>query len=161
MTAEAAIERANVRKDGIQKGFTGEMRSVENQGLELGDVLVMPDNLDEVRVRKFGKGKAEYVFCKLDGTNDVKAFYPSTFYKRRMVVEEDGMPTGQFKYATGTAAELARSFASVNEAMTALLGKKIKVTRIEEFNTLQYGTTTVVSGQVAQLDLVEEKSTEK
>lgn len=155
--ATLAVEkqRAEARKDKVVNGFSGAVRSLENTGLEAGDVLVIPDTF-EVREQKIGDGTAQYIFCQLGDTQNVKPFYPSTFTKSRQVYDENGQPTGVRKHTMGSAAELFRSFGSVAEGMNALRGKKIKVTNIENVRTLRFGTTTLMTAQIPTIELVKE-----
>lgn len=151
-----AIEtaRAEARKDQVVNGFSGEVRSIENTGLEVDDVLIIPETF-KVYERKFGDNKAQYIFCELEGTDQVKAFYPSTFTKRRTVYNEDGTSAKKNAFTTGTATELFRSFGDVKSGMDALKGKKIKVTAINEARTRRFNSTELMMAQFPVLDLVD------
>ena len=151
-------ERALAAGDEKVNGFSGEIRSLENTGLEKGDVLQIPEKIEVFR-KYFGKDKenhADYIFCTINGTENVKPFYPSTFVKRRQVYDEDGTPTGEFKYTKGKAADLYRTFAKVEDGMNALRGKKLVVTDIEPVRTLRFGTNTMMTSQIPVIDFVEE-----
>lgn len=154
--ATLAVEVARVEARGDKKvnGFSGAVRSLENTGLEKGDILTIPDKFD-VYEQKIGEGKAQYILCKLGDTENVKPFYPSTFTKRRTIYNEDGSTTNQSVFTKGTAAELFRSFGKVEDGMNALKGKKIKVTDVENIRTLRYGTTTLMTAQIPTIDLVD------
>lgn len=154
-TLAVEVSRAEARKDKMVNGFSGEIRSLENTGLEKGDVLLIPDKF-EVRERMFGDNPAQYIFCELEGSNgNVKPFYPSTFTKSRTVYNEDGTSTQTRVHTMGTAAELFRSFGDVAKGMDALRGKKIKVTDIKEVRTLRYGSTSLMTAQIPVIDLVD------
>lgn len=156
-TLAVEIARAEARKDKVVNGFSGAIRSLENSGLEKGDVLTIPDNFaGQVREQKFGDNVAQYIFCKLNDTENVKPLYPSTFTKQRTVYNEDGTSTGVRMYTTGSAAELFRSFGDVAKGMDALRGKKIRVTDVQEVRTRRYGTTSLMTAQIPVIDLVEE-----
>lgn len=154
-TLAVEIARAEARKDKVVNGFSGEIRSIENVGLEKGDILTIPDKF-EVREQKFGDNVAQYIFCQLGDTENVKPFYPSTFTKMRTVYDENGVSTGVRVFTTGSAAELFRSFGDVAEGMNALRNKKIRVSDIQEVRTLRYGTTSLMTAQIPVIDLVEE-----
>ena len=142
-------------------GFTGAVRSLENAGLELNDVIVVPDNYvfeGEGRntfVQTFGTNDVPFVICKLDGTDQVKRFFPSTFTKRRRVYDDNKQPTAKFVWTLGTAAEKYRSFTSVKDAMEALKGKKIKVTKLETFKTMRYDRPELMDCQILTLDFID------
>lgn len=144
------------RGDKKVSGFSGAIRSLDLLYLEEGDVLIIPEKF-EVFERKF-KGSdntAQYIFCKLDGKEDVKPFYPSTFVKVREVVNENGEGTGVRKHTLGTAADLFRTFGTIEDGMNALKGKKIKVSKVEIIRSLRFGTMNVVNTQILTLDLVD------
>lgn len=153
-TLAVEVARAEARGDKKVNGFSGAIRSLENTGLEMGDVLTIPETF-EVFEQKFGDNKAQYILCKLGDTENVKPFYPSTFTKQRTVYNEDGSSTGQRVYTKGTAAELFRSFGDVAKGMDALRGKKIKVTDVENVRTLRYGTTSLMIAQIPTIELVD------
>lgn len=147
--------RAIARGDKKVNGFSGAVRSLENVGLEKGDVLNIPEKFD-VYEQKIGDGTAQYILCKLGDTENVKPFYPGTFTKRRAVYNEDGSPTGTFVHTTGSAADLFRTYGKVEDGMNALRGKKIMVTDVQSVRTLRYGTTSLMTAQIPVIDLVEE-----
>lgn len=155
-TLALAREQIKARKDKKINEFTGEVRSIENEGLEEGDVLVFPQNYDDIYERKFGTATAQYFLCQLDGTDMVKPFYPSTFTKSRTIYDEDGNSTGTRVHTMGTAAKLFRTFGSVKEAMDALKGKKVKVTKIDTIRSWNIARKEVANAQIPTLDLVED-----
>lgn len=154
-TLAVEVSRAEARGDKKVNGFTGAVRSLENIGLEKGDVLEIPEKFD-VFEQKIGDGTAQYILCKLNGTENVKPFYPSTFTKSRTVYNENGESTRERVHTTGSAAELFRSYGEVAKGMDALRGKKIAVTDIKEVRTLRYGTTSLMTAQIPVIDLVDE-----
>lgn len=153
------IQRANARGDKSQNGFKGAIRSLENVGVEVGDEFKIPEGEFKVRVQNIGGNDAEYIFVELvNEPGQVKQFYPSTFTKRRSVYNEDGtlVQPVQRVHTKGTAAELFRSFGSVEEGMKALQGKTLKVTNMEQVRTLRFGTTSLMNAQIPTIDIVEE-----
>lgn len=157
-TLVVELERAEARKDTTANEFTGAIRPIEATGLEKGDVLIIPDDFTgKVKTTKIGDNKAEYILCQVEGTDQVKQFFPSTFTKSRVIYDEDGTSTGQRVFTTGSAAELFRNNAgSVQKGMEALKGKKIAVTDMMNVRTLRYGTTTLMTATIPVIDIVEE-----
>lgn len=147
------MTRAKARGDKQVNGFTGAVRSLENNVLEVGDVLTIPEKL-EVFEQKIGDGVAQYIFAQLENGN-VKPFYPSTFTKQRTIYNEDGSSTNERVFTQGTAAEKFREYGSVQEGMEALKGKKIKVTDMKIVRTLRYGSTSLMNAQIPTIDLVD------
>lgn len=147
------IERAEARGDKKVKGFSGNIRSLENTGLEKGDTFTFPEKYD-VYEQKIGENTTQYVFVDL-GNGNVKPFYPSTFTKVRTVYNEDGISTGVRKYTMGTAADLFRANGSVEKGMDALRGKKVVVSDLEMVRTLRFGTQSLMNAQIPTIDLVD------
>lgn len=154
---QLAVEkkRAEACKDKKVDGFSGAIRSLEVLNLEEGDVLTFPLEY-EVYEQKFGDNVAQYIFCQIGDTDNVKPFYPSTFTKSRQIYDEDLEPTGKRVHTKGTAAELFRQFGSVQEGMDALKGKKVKVTKIEKVRTLRFNTDSLMWAYIPTIDLVED-----
>ena len=151
------VEIARARENGDKKvsGFTGGVRSLENVAFEVNEEFTFPTTFD-VYEQYFGDtGKAQYIWVQIKGTENVKRFYPSTFSKIRTVYNEDGTSTGKRKYTQGTAAEFYRKFATVEEAMRALAGKTVKITKLDPVRTLRYGSTTVITTQIPTIDFVD------
>lgn len=150
-----AVEKQRNLSRGDKKvnGFSGAIRSLEALNLEKGDTFVIPESF-EVFEQKIGEGTAQYIFVELANGN-AKPFYPSTMTKRRTIYNEDGTSTGEAVFTTGTAAELFRSFGSVQEGMEALKGKKIVVSDVKTVRTLRFGTASLMNAQIPVLDLVD------
>ena len=152
-TLEVELERNLSRGDKKVNGFSGAIRSLENLGLEVGDEFTFPETY-EVYEQKIGDNKAQYIMVVLKNGN-AKPFYPSTFTKSRTVYNEDKTSTGVRKHTMGTAAELFRSFADVQKGMDALKGKTVKVTNIEQIDTLRFDRDTLMKAQIPTIDLVQ------
>lgn len=162
-TLAVELKRAETNGDHKVNGFSGAVRSLENPGLEVGDTFVIPANPD-VYVQKIGQGDnantVEYIWVTLDGTENVKRFYPSTFTKSRSIYEDGvngGLPknTGVRVNTLGTAADEYRKHATVAEGMAALAGKKVRVTKIDTIKTLRYGFNTTQNTQIPTIDFVD------
>lgn len=152
-TLEQEIKRNIVRGDKKVNGFSGAVRSLENLGLEKGDQFTVPESFD-VYEQKIGENKVEYIMVELANGN-AKPFYPSTFTKSRTVYNQDGTSTGNRVFTKGTAAELFRQYVSIQDGMNALKGKTLKVTDVEQVDTLRYGTTRLMQAQIPTIDLVD------
>lgn len=154
--AKLEVEMARALANGDKKvtGFVGGVRSLENIALESGDTFTIPTQFD-VFEQKIGDNKAQYIWVTLENGN-AKRFYPSTFTKSRTVYNEDGTSTGERKFTLGTAAEEFRKHGTIEEAMQALAGKKVKVTKLETIRTLRFGTTSLMNTQIPTIDIVEE-----
>lgn len=145
------IQRAeNLGEKVVGSSFTGNVRSVENPGLEAGDEFTFPETYD-VRKQNLGDNEIEYIFVELADGN-AKRFYPSTFSKSRRVYNEDKTPTDERAITDGTAAEEYRSHATIDEAMNALKGKKVKVTKVRTVRTLSFDGLRLVSTTIPTID---------
>lgn len=149
---QVELKRNLARGDKKVNGFTGAIRSLENLGLEKGDQFTIPEKFD-VYEQKLGENAVQYIMVELTNGN-AKPFYPSTFTKTRTVYNKDGESTGVRVSTKGSAAELFRTFGNVAEGMNALKGETLKVTDIEEVDTLRYGTTTLMKAQIPTIEIV-------
>lgn len=153
-TLAIELKRNEARGDKKVSGFSGQVRSLENLGLEIGDSFTFPEEY-EVYEQKLGTTSVQYIMVELTNGN-AKPFYPSTFTKSRLVYNEDKTPTTTRMYTTGSAAELFRTFGSVEEGMNALKGKTVKVTKIKPCRTIRYGTSELMDALIPTIDLVNE-----
>lgn len=151
-TLEQEVKRNLARGDKKVNGFSGAVRSLENLGLEKGDEFTIPESFD-VYEQKIGDNKVEYIMVELKNGN-AKPFYPSTFTKSRTVYNQDGTSTGTRVATKGSAADLFRQYGSVQDGMNALKGKTLKVSDIEQVDTLRYGTTSLMKAQIPTIELV-------
>lgn len=147
------IKRAIAQGDKKVKGFKGAIRSLEVLTIEEGDIFTIPQNYEVYEQKFAGGGIAQYTWVTLENGN-AKKFYPGTFTKRRRIYDEDDQPTAEFAVTEGTAAELFRQYTQVEDGMNALVGKKCKVTEIDNVRTLNYTTNQVSTQQIPTIDLV-------
>lgn len=148
---EFEIERAAANGDVIATeigSFSGAQRSLENLGLEVGDTWTFPKDGYKVCLTKVGNTEnIEYIWINLEN-GSAKKFFPSTFTKSRGLFEEDekGRPAPllgkdgmQVRMKTeGSAAELFRTEATVDEGMNKLRGKKVTVTKVTNGKILNF-----------------------
>ncbi len=150
---QVEIKRNLARGDKKVNGFTGAVRSLENLGLEKDDEFKIPESFD-VYEQKIGDNSVQYIMVELTNGN-AKPFYPSTFTKSRTVYNQDGTSTGRRVFTKGSAAELFRQHGNVQEGMNSLKGKTLKVSDIEQVDTLRYGTTSLMKAQIPTIDIVD------
>lgn len=169
--ANLQFEQERARKNGdviseTVSEFTGATRSLENQGLELGDTWTFPADGYKVCKTKIGDSKPiEYVWIELENGNS-KKFFPSTFTKSRGLFELDEKQRpkplkdsegNQIRMKTeGSAADVFRAEPTVQKSMMALAGKKITVSRVDIGQILNFNDPTQLqSSQFYTLDIVE------
>lgn len=148
------IKRNLARGDKKVSKFSGAVRSLDSLALEEGDQFTFPNEYT-IYEQKLGSNSVQYIMVELTNGN-AKPFYPSTFTKSRTVCEPDGTLTSQRVHTEGTAAEEFWKYGSVQEAMDAMKGKTVKVTRIDEYNTIRFGTDEVITCQIPTIDFVNE-----
>lgn len=149
------MKRAEARGDKNVPGnkFSGEMRTGENPSFVKGEVFTIPENY-QVKTGRFG----DYTFG-ITEAGLARQIFPGTFWKNREIyeVDENGRPkaTGERDEAKGSAVELFKSKASIEEGMQALKGKKIKVTDVRTIQTLDFNNPNRIRNTVMYtLDLV-------
>lgn len=151
-TLELELKRNKARGDKEVTGFSGQVRSLENLGLEVGDTFTFPNDY-KVYETKIGTTSVQYIMVELTNGN-AKPFYPSTFTKSRLVYNEDKTPTTTRMYTTGSAADKFREFGSVAEGMDALKNLTVKVTEIKPCRTIRYGTSELMDAQIPTIEIV-------
>lgn len=162
------IERAKQNGDVIAETvgeFSGATRSLENQGLEVGDTWTFPKDGYKVCKTKIGNTEGvEYIWIELENGNS-KKFFPSTFTKSRglfemddklrpkPLVDEKGV---QIRMKTeGNAAELFRAEPTVQKAMMALAGKKVTVSNVRTGKILNFNDNSKLQNtQFYTIDIV-------
>lgn len=132
--------------------FTGDVMPIDLNTLGKGDEFVLP-NTYEVYEQSFGSGNTTQ-FILVDVNGEGKRFYPSTLWKRRMVVKDDGTPTGQWEHASGTMVDEFQKYGSVNDAMNALKGRRVRITDMKQVKTLNFTGTRVSTANIPVVDLV-------
>lgn len=151
-----AREVARVVASGAKKatGFTGGMRDVDIVTLEKGMKFTYQGN-EDVYEQEFNGNKTQFVFLPINGNSEnVFAFYPSTFWKSRAVCDETGTLTGVREHTSGSAADAFRACGTVADGMNAIKGKEMVVTDVKTVKCLRYGTTQVVNAQIPVIDFV-------
>lgn len=157
-TLTKELERDKIQSDTLVGDFSGAVRSLENPSLEVGDTWTFPTEY-QVYQQKLGNYLVEYIWIELEN-GTVKKFYPSTFTKRRMIYKPakvvGDMPVNTMKAAVtaGTAAEKFREYASVSEAMKALAGKKVKVTKVDTIQTKRFESNALQNTLIPTIDFV-------
>lgn len=119
---------------------------------EKGDVIKFPDKIIGNSFKtKIGNKKYEYIVVHVtsaDGTERYANFFPSLFRRRARVCELDvkdgveiAVPTNEFVVAGGSIVDkLYAKRSKVNDVVTAILGKKIKISEVREVETQKYGS---------------------
>jgi hypothetical protein len=152
------VKRAEANGDKQVMGFTGGVRSIEGLFIEKGDEFVI-DADAKVYEQTIGTGanagKAQYCFVMVG--DKAKKFYPSTLTKRRMVVNEDGSPTGQAATSNGTAVDLYRQNGTIAEGMAALAGKRLRVSDVVTVRIVRFGTESVTNTGIPTIDIINDK----
>lgn len=135
--------------------FTGDVMPIDLNTLVAGDEFVLPTTY-EVYEQAFGTGGNSRTtqFILVDVNGEGKRFYPSTLWKRRMVVKDDGTPTGQWEHASGTMVDEFQKYGSVNDAMNALKGRRVRITNMKQVKTLNFAGTRVSTANIPVIDLV-------
>lgn len=152
MSFEKETARAKTRDGQPVSEFSGEIRNLDAMPLVKGDVFTIPNTFEVFKSKRFNDAQYILVTCE-DGK--VVQFFPSIFTKQRTVVNDDGTFSDERIRTSGTAADLFNESADVQAGMTALKGKKIKVSDMKVVPTLRYNSDQKTNAQVPVLDLVD------
>jgi len=147
---ELYLAKAKAADEGISS-FTETIGNVPTPW-EKDDVITFPTVIKGNSFKtKIGNKKYEYIVVHVkgaDGAERYANFFPSLFRRRARVCEldtQDGVeiavPTNEFVVASGSIVEkLYAKRSKVNDVVTAILGKKIRISEVHEVETQKYGS---------------------
>lgn len=120
---------------------------------EKGDVITFPAVIKGNSFKtKIGAKKYEYIVVHVkgaDGSERFANFFPSLFRRRARKCDWDtvdgvdvAIPTNDFVIASGSIIEkLYKKNSKVNDVVTAILGKSIRISEIHEVESQEFGST--------------------
>lgn len=129
--------------------------------LNVNDVITIPTEYKVLQVNFTPEAKTPTIalFIMAEVKNEVTGaernmrFYPNQLTKIAYPVDADGKRLPKVK-TTGTATKEYTSYATIDEAMEALKGKKIRVTKDDVYQTLRFGDNAIVNTHIYNYDLV-------
>lgn len=161
MTLVEAVEKAKKETNVVSlKSFPGEMRDAEIVTFKEGDVFTIPAQFDILGVKLAGsEDPVPFILVETDGKDGkgfVKRFFPSTFWKSRTVYTKDKVPTEKHVSVSGTVVDFVHQYTTVEDAMNALKGKKLKISKMTSVVTLSFRGN-LVNTNIPVIDFVEDK----
>ena len=161
MTLVEAVEKAKKETNVVSlTSFPGEMRDAEIVTFKEGDVFTIPEQFDILGVKLAGsEDPVPFILVETDGKDGkgfAKRFFPSTFWKSRTVYTKDKIPTEKHVTVSGTAVDFVHQYTTVEEAMNALKGKKLKISKMTSVVTLSFRGN-LVNTNIPVIDFVEDK----
>lgn len=140
--------------------FDGPVRNMDaGDPLMKGDEFTIPADFREHMLQvtiSEGSKPAKFIMVEVSnpetGQEKNVRFFPNQLAKIIFPVDEKGKRLPKVK-TTGTASKLYASFNIIDEAMDALVGKKIKVTNDEMYKTTRYQSDEIVNSHIYQYDL--------
>lgn len=129
--------------------------------LSVGDVISIPESYEVLQVNLTPDAKAPTMalFIMVEVKNEETGaernmrFFPNQLAKIAFPVDADGKRLPKVK-TTGSATKEYTSHATIDEAMEALKGKRIKVTKDDVYQTLRFGDNAIVNTHIYNYDLV-------
>jgi hypothetical protein len=134
--------------------FTGSVREPGVSAFETGDEFKIPEDF-KVYNQPIGGNTVQFIYVEVGPNKVAKRFYPYIMWRSRSICNENKMLTGEVMRSSGTAVDEFRKYGSVQDAMTALKGKTLKITKMQPVRTLRYNTTDLITDHVPVIDLVE------
>lgn len=161
MTLVEAVEKAKKETNVVSlASFPGEMRDAEIVTFKEGDVFTIPERFDILGVKLAGsEDPVPFILVETngkDGNGFAKRFFPSMFWKSRTVYTKDKVPTDKHVSVSGTAVDFVHQYTTVEEAMNALKGKKLKISKMTSVVTLSFRGN-LVNTNIPVIDLIEDK----
>lgn len=129
--------------------------------LSVDDVITIPTEFKvlQVNLTPDAKTPTMALFIMVEVKNEVTGaernmrFFPNQLAKIVFPVDADGKRLPKVK-TTGTATKEYTSYATIDDAMEALKGKQIKVTKDDVYQTLRFGDNAIVNTHIYNYDLV-------
>lgn len=123
-----------------------------------GDEFTIPanwkENILQVTITE-GQTPAKFIMVETKnpetGVEKNMRFFPNQLAKVVYPVDEDGKRLPKVK-TTGTAAKAYAGFNGIDEALDALVGKTIKVTKDSTYRTERFGDRQIVNTHIFQYD---------
>lgn len=161
MTLVEAVKKAKKETNVVSlKSFLGEMRDAEIVTFKEGDVFTIPAQFDILGVKLAGSSDpVPFILVETDGKDGkgfAKRFFPSTFWKSRTVYTKDKVPTEKHVSVSGTVVDFVHQYTTVEDAMNALKGKKLKISKMTSVVTLSFRGN-LVNTNIPVIDFVEDK----
>lgn len=121
--------------------FKGAVRSDELNTLQEGDVFTIPTGFKvlEAPVGNSGR-KAQFIVVDVNG--EAKRFYPSSLTKNLAIVDDNARPTGQRAKTAGAVCDWFKKQTGINQAMRAMEGCTLKITKMTPYQTRVFGSAT-------------------
>ncbi len=164
--AQSILDEINNSKGTVSKvegnKFNKAVRNMDaGDPLSVGDVITIPENYEVLQVNLTPDAEvptmALFIMVEVKneetGTERNMRFFPNQLAKVAFPVDADGKRLPKVK-TTGTATKEYTSHASIDDAMEALKGKQIKVTKDDVYQTLRYGSNAIVNTHIYNYDLV-------
>lgn len=155
---ELYLKKAKPADEGISS-FTEAIGNVPTPW-EKGDVITFPDTIKGNAFKtKIGVRKHEYIVVHVksaDGNERQANFFPSLFRRRirrytwdRVDGEVVNIPTNDFVAAGGSiVTEIYNKSRKVNDVVTAVLGKSIRISEVHVVLSLEFGSTNLENAKI-------------
>lgn len=157
---EVSKKRAEAQGS-IKSSFSGVRRQGGESILALGDEWTFPMSYDDNVCTNENFNDAEYIYVETKPGVE-KPFYVSTFDKSIEIFEpaktRNGFPkgTGVRKATSGEVIDFVAEFISVDEMMEALKGRRVKISKVETFQTQDYNNPhRVRNAQIYTIDFAD------
>lgn len=154
-----ASEKERLNGAVVVNEFKGVVRDGNLYTLEPGDVFIIPTDF-KVMEAPINGSKRKAQFCLVD-VIDVKGnkiatkrFYPGSVQKNLAEVNDLCQPTGRRFTTNGTYASWFKKQTSIQEAVAASAGKKIRLTRYDQGQVRQFGTADITLTNFGTFDWV-------
>ena len=166
--AQSILDEINNSKGAVIEAegnkFNQSVRNMDaGDPLTVGDVITIPTGNDykvlqtKLNPQDPNARLVPFIMVEVNnedtGTSRNMRFFPNQLAKIVFPVGSDGKRLPKVK-TTGTATKEYTSHATIDEAMEALKGKQIKVTKDDVYQTLRFGDNAIVNTHIYNYDLV-------
>ena len=166
--AQSILDEINNSKGTVSKvegnKFNKAVRNMDaGDPLSVGDVITIPENYEVLQVNLTPDAKDPFMalFIMVEVKNEETGsernmrFFPNQLAKIVFPVNAEGKRLPKVK-TTGSATRKFTSFQSIDDAMAALKGYQIKVTKDDVYQTLRFGDNAIVNTHVYEYTLMKD-----
>lgn len=160
-------DRAIVNGDYVAKnGFTSAVRALDGNNFEEGDIFQIPKDFEvfvDSRLTRDPEKPVQYTFVQMldksgKPVENAKRLFPSSLCKTVFIwaKDENGelVSTGKSVKSSGNVIAEVATYAKMQDAMTAIAGKPMKITKIKRVQTRNFERDDLTNANVMTIDFV-------
>lgn len=147
------VDRCEVKKEFSNRRVS----DIEKNFFSVGDTFTIPNEFS-VLTKQIGDNEVEYIPISVkskDGVERIAHLYPSTFWKCKFEVDEEGnMVDTRPVMMSGSVYDKIKNYTTVQSRMEALKGCTIRVSDAKVVRVLRLGSTETYFTNIYKYDII-------